>query len=186
MVRSTARRELARFRGEERDTAGDGAAYVTASIPNARAVEICRAGEHLQLGESRREPSSATNRRVSSRSTPLRDPDRDPRAWPGPPQLLHDLRRPGARDPGRLRDPDRAPRAWPGPPHRRPHGRVRAQRQPSRRDRRAHGSADRERRGPGAGFVSSTVKDLIAGAGIEFEDRGEHELKGGGPGASTL
>jgi hypothetical protein len=27
---------------------------------------------------------------------------------------------------------------------------------------------------------SSTVKDLVAGSGIEFEDRGEHELKGVG------
>jgi class 3 adenylate cyclase len=27
-------------------------------------------------------------------------------------------------------------------------------------------------------FVSSTVKDLVAGSGIDFEDRGEHELKG--------
>jgi class 3 adenylate cyclase len=27
-------------------------------------------------------------------------------------------------------------------------------------------------------LVSSTVKDLVAGSGIEFEDRGEHELKG--------
>ena len=27
-------------------------------------------------------------------------------------------------------------------------------------------------------LVSSTVKDLVAGAGIEFEDRGEHQLKG--------
>jgi class 3 adenylate cyclase len=26
--------------------------------------------------------------------------------------------------------------------------------------------------------VSSTVKDLVAGSGIEFESRGEHELKG--------
>ena len=26
--------------------------------------------------------------------------------------------------------------------------------------------------------VSSTVKDLVAGSGIEFEDRGERELKG--------
>ena len=33
---------------------------------------------------------------------------------------------------------------------------------------------------PSAGevFVSSTVKDLVAGSGIEFEDRGEHALKG--------
>jgi class 3 adenylate cyclase len=27
-------------------------------------------------------------------------------------------------------------------------------------------------------LVSSTVKDLVAGSGIEFEDRGTHELKG--------
>jgi class 3 adenylate cyclase len=27
-------------------------------------------------------------------------------------------------------------------------------------------------------MVSSTVKDLVAGSCIEFEDRGEHELKG--------
>jgi class 3 adenylate cyclase len=27
-------------------------------------------------------------------------------------------------------------------------------------------------------LVSSTVKDLVAGSGLAFEDRGEHELKG--------
>jgi len=32
--------------------------------------------------------------------------------------------------------------------------------------------------GPGEVLVSSTVKDLVAGSGIEFEDRGEHQLKG--------
>jgi class 3 adenylate cyclase len=32
--------------------------------------------------------------------------------------------------------------------------------------------------GAGEVFVSSTVKDLVAGSGIDFEDRGEHELKG--------
>jgi pimeloyl-ACP methyl ester carboxylesterase len=32
--------------------------------------------------------------------------------------------------------------------------------------------------GPGEVLVSSTVKDLIAGSGIEFEDRGTHALKG--------
>src|ERR1051326_1327100 len=31
---------------------------------------------------------------------------------------------------------------------------------------------------PGEVLVSSTVKDLVAGSGIRFEDRGEHELKG--------
>jgi class 3 adenylate cyclase len=32
--------------------------------------------------------------------------------------------------------------------------------------------------GSGEVLVSSTVKDLVAGSGIEFEDRGAHELKG--------
>jgi class 3 adenylate cyclase len=32
--------------------------------------------------------------------------------------------------------------------------------------------------GGGEVFVSSTVKDLLAGSGLEFDDRGEHELKG--------
>jgi class 3 adenylate cyclase len=31
---------------------------------------------------------------------------------------------------------------------------------------------------PGEVLVSSTVKDLVAGSGIDFVDRGEHELKG--------
>ena len=31
---------------------------------------------------------------------------------------------------------------------------------------------------PGEVLVSSTVKDLVAGSGIKFEDRGEHELRG--------
>jgi class 3 adenylate cyclase len=31
---------------------------------------------------------------------------------------------------------------------------------------------------PGEVLVSNTVKDLVAGSGIEFEDRGFHELKG--------
>jgi class 3 adenylate cyclase len=32
--------------------------------------------------------------------------------------------------------------------------------------------------GPGEVLASSTVKDLVAGSGLEFEDRGLHELKG--------
>ena len=31
---------------------------------------------------------------------------------------------------------------------------------------------------PGEVLVSSTVKDLVAGSGLQFEDRGEHALKG--------
>ena len=27
-------------------------------------------------------------------------------------------------------------------------------------------------------LVSATTRDLVAGSGLEFEDRGEHELKG--------
>jgi class 3 adenylate cyclase len=38
---------------------------------------------------------------------------------------------------------------------------------------------------PGEVMVSSTVKDLLAGVGVVFEDRGEHELKGV-PGAWRL
>jgi pimeloyl-ACP methyl ester carboxylesterase len=32
--------------------------------------------------------------------------------------------------------------------------------------------------GPGEVLASSTVKDLVAGSGLQFEDRGSHELKG--------
>jgi class 3 adenylate cyclase len=32
--------------------------------------------------------------------------------------------------------------------------------------------------GPGEVLVTSTVKELVAGSGIEFDDRGSHELKG--------
>ncbi len=32
--------------------------------------------------------------------------------------------------------------------------------------------------GAGEVLVSSTVKDLVAGSGIQFEERGEHDLKG--------
>ncbi len=39
--------------------------------------------------------------------------------------------------------------------------------------------------GSGEVLVSSTVKDLVAGSGITFEERGDHELKGV-PGTWTL
>jgi class 3 adenylate cyclase len=32
--------------------------------------------------------------------------------------------------------------------------------------------------GPGSTLVSSTVRDLVAGSGLRFEDRGRHALKG--------
>jgi len=31
---------------------------------------------------------------------------------------------------------------------------------------------------PGEVLVSSTVKDLVAGSGLKFDARGEHELRG--------
>jgi class 3 adenylate cyclase len=34
---------------------------------------------------------------------------------------------------------------------------------------------------PGEVMVSSTVHDLVAGSGLEFEDRGRQDLKGVGP-----
>jgi class 3 adenylate cyclase len=39
--------------------------------------------------------------------------------------------------------------------------------------------------GPSEVLVSSTVRDLVAGSGLRFEDAGEHELKGV-PGSSRL
>jgi class 3 adenylate cyclase len=32
--------------------------------------------------------------------------------------------------------------------------------------------------GPGEVLVSSTVRDLVAGSGLKFRERGTHELKG--------
>jgi class 3 adenylate cyclase len=32
--------------------------------------------------------------------------------------------------------------------------------------------------GPGETLVSSTVRDLVAGSGLHFEDRGHHTLRG--------
>jgi class 3 adenylate cyclase len=40
------------------------------------------------------------------------------------------------------------------------------------------GSRVQDAAGPGEVLVSRTVVDLVAGSGLEFEDRGEHELKG--------
>ena len=35
-----------------------------------------------------------------------------------------------------------------------------------------------EKSDPGEVLVSSTVKDLVAGSGLQFNDRGKHALKG--------
>ena len=46
------------------------------------------------------------------------------------------------------------------------------------RDRGACGSEGRCYGGNSEILVSSTVKDLVVGSGLAFEDAGEHELKG--------
>jgi len=40
------------------------------------------------------------------------------------------------------------------------------------------GARVRGKAGPGEVLVSRTVKDLVAGSGLRFQDRGVHELKG--------
>ena len=45
-------------------------------------------------------------------------------------------------------------------------------------DRGAHRSARRRPARPSQVLVSRTVKDLVAGSGIAFDDRGPHELRG--------
>ena len=63
-------------------------------------------------------------------------------------------------------------------PGRGPHGRMPGR---GRQVRRSHGLDRCPRLGEGGGvevLVSQTVKDLVAGSGLSFEDAGEHELKG--------
>jgi class 3 adenylate cyclase len=55
---------------------------------------------------------------------------------------------------------------------------MRAVRREAERDRGAGRARVAAQASPGEILVSSTVKDLVAGSGIEFEDRGTHELKG--------
>ena len=91
-----------------------------------------------------------------------------------------DVRRPGAGDPLRgRRSATRVARARPRDPRRPAHRRDRG---PAGRHRRASPStsAPGSRRSPAGGeiLVSSTVKDLVVGSGLVFEDRGTHALKG--------
>ena len=85
-------------------------------------------------------------------------------------------RRAGSAGPGDRRG---RPAARARGPRRPAHRRVRGARRRRRRDRRPHRREGRRRKaGPGEVLVSQTVKDLVVGSGIEFDDRGEHELKG--------
>ena len=93
-------------------------------------------------------------------------------------RLFRHLRRPGSGDPLCVRDPRKCPRAGARGTRRPAHRRVRAARRQGWRHRRAH---RRPRRWAGRFrrvLVSNTVKDLVAGSGIGFEDRGEAALKG--------
>jgi class 3 adenylate cyclase len=110
------RRELARFRGEERDTAGDGF-FATFDGP-ARAIRAAQA-----IVESMRALGLEIRAGVHTGECELHD--------------------------GKVAGIAVAMGA------------------------RVAGAA-----GAGEVVVSSTVKDLVAGSGIEFEDRGTHELKG--------
>ena len=94
-------------------------------------------------------------------------------------RLLRHLRRPRPRDPLRFGD------------HRRPCGSSGSRFAPastrasasswtgrSRESRSISGRESQRRRRRSQALVSSTVKDLVAGSGIQFEDRGAAELKG--------
>ena len=48
----------------------------------------------------------------------------------------------------------------------------------ARNRRRTSARASPRRARPGEVLVSSTVKDIVAGSGIGFAERGEHELAG--------
>ena len=127
-----------------------------------------------------REPSSGTMPSCGASS-----PGSAARSGHGRRRLLRHLRRPGARDPLRpIRDgtgPRARARVACGPPH----GRVRAPRREGRRHRRLDRRSCCSARRPGEVSSRQTVKDLVAGSGIDFDDRGEHELKGV-PGAWKL
>ena len=89
------------------------------------------------------------------------------------------LRRPGAGRPVRERDRQRRPRARARGPRRPAHRRGRAPeatRSPGSPSTSA--PASRPPRGPGEVLVSSTVKDLVAGSGLRFQDRGLQDAQG--------
>ena len=94
-------------------------------------------------------------------------------------RLPRALRRPGARDPARARDPRVAAAARARRARRRAHRRGRARRRAARAGSPCT-SAARVVAAAGAGevLVTQTTHDLVEGSGLEFDDRGEHELKG--------
>ena len=69
-------------------------------------------------------------------------------------------------------------RPRPRGPHGRPHGRVRARGRQAPRRRGPRRRSPGEPGAPGEVLVSSTVRDVVAGSGLRFVDRGLHELRG--------
>ena len=122
-----------------------------------------------------RDLARAASRRRPPRARALRRS----RGRHGGRRLLRHLRRPGARDPLRAGDRRGRAAARPRRSRRAPH-RARSS-SPTARSRgiavnigaRVAGTA-----GAGEVLVSGTVKDLVAGSGLEFEDRGVATLKG--------
>ena len=109
---------------------------------------------------------------------------RRPGAFRRPPDQVHGRRRPRrllrarARNPGCALDPRGATRRGPPCSRRRPRRRDRAPRRRHRRPRRPRVGADHEQAAGDEVLVSRTVRDLTAGSGLRFEDRGTHSLKG--------
>ena len=117
-------------------------------------------------------------------STPRGDRPRPARALPGAGgqdarRRVHvEVRRACARDPLCRRHPRRGASARARAASRAAHRRGRGGRPRPPRRRRGDRRACRATAASGEVIVSRTVRDLVAGSGIEFEDRGAHELKG--------
>ena len=84
----------------------------------------------------------------------------------------------GERDPLRPRDPRVAEGAGHRDPGRPPRGRGRRRRSRPRRTGRPHRAARGERGRAGRDPCLGDGPELVVGAGFQFEDKGEHELKG--------
>ena len=120
-----------------------------------------------------RDSPRALLRRGAPRDRPLPRP----RDRHGGRRRVRRVRRAGSSDSLRRRDGTGSSLARPRASHGRPYRRVRDS---GRQDRRHRGDVERGdvNAGPGETLVSSTVRDLVAGSGIEFVDRGAHALRG--------
>jgi hypothetical protein len=92
--------------------------------------------------------------------------------------LARPLRRPHARNPLRARGSVRRTRDRPNPARRHPHRRGRAKQRRRTRNRRPPSGTHRRTRQARRTPRLLYDHDLVAGAGIPFEDRGLHTLKG--------